>query len=66
MESHRFRRNAISGLKTETGEVVSGIVLNKFKDMMGRANGISMGFDLSTLLQPVEGLDELTRPFEKE
>ncbi|XP_073360069.1 uncharacterized protein [Aegilops tauschii subsp. strangulata] len=33
---------------------------------MGSSRGISMGFDLSSLTEPVEGLDILTKPFEKE
>jgi hypothetical protein len=45
---------------------MAGIALNKFKERMGQAKGISMGFDLSALLTPVDGLHVLTRPFEKE
>jgi hypothetical protein len=45
---------------------MAGIALNKFKERMGKAKGISMGFDLASLLTPVEGLDVLTKPFEKE
>ena len=33
---------------------------------MGVSNRIVMGFDLSKLLKPVEGLDFLTEPFTKE
>ena len=33
---------------------------------MGPSRGIVMGFDLSALIAPVEGLDVLTKPFEKE
>jgi hypothetical protein len=72
MATQRYRRNNIASLKSESGDTVSdhhqmaGIALNKFRERMGQAKGIVMGFDLSTLLTPVEGLHVLTRPFEKE
>ena len=30
---------------------------------MGQAQGISMGFDLANLIQPIQGLEELSQPF---
>jgi mannosylglycoprotein endo-beta-mannosidase len=72
MASQRFRRNTISNLKLDNGDVVSdheqmaGVIYQKYKDRMGQSRGITMGFDLGNLLQPVDGLDELTRPFSKE
>jgi hypothetical protein len=72
MATQRFRRNTISGLKTENGDIVSnhqqmaGIILSKFKERMGQSRGIKMGFNLDRILQLVEGLDLLTRDFEKE
>lgn len=33
---------------------------------MGHARGINMVFDLSTLITPVDGLEVLVKPFEKE
>jgi hypothetical protein len=45
---------------------LAGIILQKFKERMGQSRGINMGFDLAQLLQPVEGLEDLTKPFSKE
>jgi hypothetical protein len=72
MASQRYRRNTISGLKNENGEIVSdhqqmaGIAHTRFKERMGQSRGINMGFDLSDLLTVVPGLSELTKPFSKE
>jgi mannosylglycoprotein endo-beta-mannosidase len=72
MATQRFRRNNISGLKDENGDIVSdhhqmaGIILSKFKERMGQSRGITIGFNLDRILQPVEGLEVLTRDFEKE
>jgi hypothetical protein len=38
--------------------------LNDYKDRMGHSEGINMQFNLQTLLKRVEGLDELTLPFQ--
>ena len=45
---------------------MDGIIWNCFKNRMGSSRGINMGFDLSSLIESVEGLDILTKPFEKE
>ena len=72
MTTERHRRNSIASLKDTDGSVVSqhsqmeGIIWNCFKNRMGVSSGIVMGFDLSNLLKPVDGLDFLTEPFTKE
>ena len=72
MATERHRRNSIASLKDTDGTIVSnhsqmeGIIWNCFKNRMGVSNGVVMGFDLSKLLKPVEGLDFLTEPFTKE
>jgi hypothetical protein len=56
MASQRFRRNTISNLKLDNGDVVSdheemaGVIYQKYKDGMGQSRGINMGFDLGNLL----------------
>jgi hypothetical protein len=72
MVNQRFRRNTISNLKLDNGDIVSdhehmaGVIYQKYRDRMGQSRGINMGFDLANLLHPVAGLDHLTRPFTKE
>lgn len=72
MATERHRRNSIASLQLSDGSVVSehsqmeGIIWNRFKNRMGVSRGIVMGFDLHALLSPIEGLDFLTAPFEKE
>jgi len=72
MATERYRRNSIASLKLHDGTVVTdhsqmeGIIWDCFKNRMGSSRGIKMGFDLSSLIEPVVGLDVLTKPFEKE
>ena len=72
MATERHRRNSIASLKLPDGSVVSdhdqmaGIIWSCFKNRMGTSRGIAMGFDLASLIIPVDGLDLLTKPFEKE
>nr|XP_040258456.1 uncharacterized protein LOC120975813 [Aegilops tauschii subsp. strangulata] len=72
MATERYRRNSIASLKLPDGTVVTdhsqmeGIIWNCFKNRMGSSRGINMGFDLPSLIEPVVGLDVLTKPFEKE
>ena len=70
MASERMRKNSIASLKTqEMDDPVSdhaqmaGILWASFKNRMGQAQDISMGYDLGTLIQPVPGLGELSLPF---
>ncbi|XP_073368009.1 uncharacterized protein [Aegilops tauschii subsp. strangulata] len=70
MASECMRKNSIASLKT-TGmddpvsdhDQMAGILWASFKNRMGQAQGISMGYDLDTLIQPVPGLEELSLPF---
>ena len=72
MATERHRRNSIASLRLPDGSVVSdhsqmaGIIWSCFKNRMGTSRGIVMGFDLSSLISPVSGLEVLTKPFEKE
>ena len=72
MATERHRRNSIVSLTLPDGTTCSDhgglaqVFHDSFRDRMGVAKGISMGFDLSTLLSSVEGLDVLTKPFDKE
>ena len=70
MSSERMRKNSIASLKTQgmTAPVpdhdqMAEILSASFKNRMGHAQGISMGYDLTTLIQPVRGLEELSQPF---
>ena len=70
MASERMRKNSIASLKTqEMDDPVSdhaqtaGILWASFKNRMGQAQDISMGYDLGTLIQLVPGLGELSLPF---
>ena len=72
MASERYRHNSISSLRLEDGSVVTdheqmaaALWLN-FKNRMGTSHGIEMCFDLSSILDRVEGLDSLTKVFSKE
>jgi hypothetical protein len=72
MATERFRRNAISSLKEPDGRIVSdhiemaGLLLSSYKKRMGATKPIQMQWDLSRLFHKVEGLHDLTRPFEVE
>jgi hypothetical protein len=71
MASERYRRNFIAMLLDNKGnevtdhQVMAGLLWASFKERMGKSEGISMQFDLSFLLTPVEGLQELSVPFDK-
>ena len=45
---------------------MAGILWDSYKNRMGTSTGIEMGFDLERLLPRVEGLEVLSRPFEKD
>lgn len=69
MASDRLRCNSISSLQREDGSTIhdhaqmAGILWNSFKSRMGQAQGITMGFNLPSLLQPVGGPEDLVAPF---
>ena len=72
MAIERFRRNSISSLQNENGDVVSdhqqmaGMLWGTFKDRMGVSEGTDMKFDLASLIDKVDGLDNLSAPFSEE
>jgi len=69
MATERYRRNAISSLKDNNGDLVydhhlmQGMIWSDFHNRMGTSQGIQLGFDLDDLIQPVDGLHELSAPF---
>jgi hypothetical protein len=71
MATERFRRNTIAMLKdSQCNEIadpyqMAGMLWNSYKDHMGHFEGISMQFDLQVLLNKVDGLDDLTLPFQE-
>jgi hypothetical protein len=58
-------------LKNDDGIIITehhdmaSLLWRSYKERMGHSEGMDMQFDLATLLNRVEGLDELTIPFEK-
>jgi hypothetical protein len=44
---------------------MAGLLWREYKDRMGRSEPISMQFDLPRILHAVDGLHELTRPYEE-
>jgi mannosylglycoprotein endo-beta-mannosidase len=71
MATERFRRNNIAMLKGADGieitnhDQMAGMLWNSYKERMGKSEGIDMQFNLQVLLNRVQGLDELTVPFEE-
>ncbi|XP_071681718.1 uncharacterized protein [Lolium perenne] len=71
MATERYRRNAIAMLRDVDGNEVTdhdsmaGLFWREYKERMGRSESISMQFDLERILHRVDGLQELTRPFEE-
>ncbi|XP_071677274.1 uncharacterized protein [Lolium perenne] len=69
--TERFRHNFISSLVASDGREIrdhdqmAGLLWASYKERMGSSEGISMQFDLSRILNRVEGLDILSRPFEE-
>lgn len=72
MATERFRKNSISSLQDEDGNIVSehqqmaGMLWGTFRDRMGVSTGIDMRFDLATLIDNVDGLDNLSAPFSED
>jgi hypothetical protein len=70
MATKIFRRNSIALLRDVDGndvtdhQLMARMLLKEYKDRMGWSESISMQFELSRILQRVDGLDDLTRPFE--
>ena len=67
----RYRRNSIAQLSLPDGTQVSShsdkekVIYEAFKERLGTCHNPIMGFDLATLIHPVEGLDCLSAPFTK-
>jgi mannosylglycoprotein endo-beta-mannosidase len=71
MATERFRRNNIAVLHDVDGNEVTdhhamaSLLWEEYKNMMGRSDGITMEFNLHSLIKRVDGLDELTVPFQE-
>src|SRR4051812_27120547 len=69
--SEKLRRNFISILSAPDGSIFSdhtqmdGLLWNSCEGRMGVSQGTNMRFNLSDLIQPVMGLDDLSTPFSK-
>jgi len=67
--TERYRRNSISQLKLDDGTVVSShedkkkVIFDSFKVRLGTSCSPPMLFDLSSTIQPIDGLDDLSKPF---
>jgi hypothetical protein len=71
MATERFRRNNIAILKDCQGnevtdhDLMAAMLWNSYREQMGHSEGVTMQFDLQRLIQKVDGLDELTLPFQQ-
>lgn len=69
MATISYRRNSISQLQNEQGAWISdhqgkaGLLWSSFKSRMGQTSNPNMLFDLSSMIEPVEGLEFLSSPF---
>ena len=69
MATERFRRSCISSLELPDGHTVTdhdqmaAVAWNCFKDRMGSSRGITIKFDLDSLISPVDNLEDLVSPF---
>ena len=72
MATERLRRNSIASLRSDDDVVVTdhdqmaGMLWASFKNRMGQAQGVHLGFNLEELIYKVDGLDDLTQPFTAE
>jgi hypothetical protein len=71
MATERYRRNSIALLHDVDGnevndyQLMASMLLTEYKGRMGQSEPINMQFDLGVLLNKVDGLESLTRPFEE-
>jgi hypothetical protein len=71
MATERNRHKSIAMLQDDSGnevtdrEAMPGLLWSSYKERMGKSDGITMQFDLSSLLERIHGLDDLTIPFDK-
>jgi hypothetical protein len=71
MATERYKRNNIAMLKDEAGneltdhDQMAGLLWSSYRDRMGHSEGISMQFDLPSLITRVDDLDDLTLPFQQ-
>ena len=72
MATERFRKNSISSLQDDDGNIISdhqqmaGMLWGTFRDRMGVSTGIDMRFDLGSLIETVDGLNNLSAPFSED
>jgi hypothetical protein len=72
MAIERYRRNNISALVAENGDIATShaakeeIIYQSFKQRLGSSDQPQMLLDLGSLIQPTPGLEDLSIPFTKE
>ena len=72
MATDRYRKNSISHLTLPDGTQVSShyekekVIYEAFKERLGTCHAPAMGFDLASLITPLEGLECLFVPFTHE
>jgi hypothetical protein len=70
--TERHRRNYVASLLLPDGNIVTehkekeDIIFQTYKDRLGTCSTPQMKFDLSELITPIPGLEELTTPFTKQ
>jgi hypothetical protein len=57
---------AADGRQVSDHEEMAGLLWSSYKERMGMTEGISMQFDLASLLTKVQGLEEISMPFLEE
>jgi hypothetical protein len=71
MATERHRKNSIATLALPDGAIVTEhadkekLIFEAFKDRLGTCDSPTMQFDLSAIISPVDGLEELSQPFTK-
>jgi hypothetical protein len=72
MATERNFHKSIAMLQDDSGnevtdhEAMPGLLWSSYKERMGKLDGITMQFDLASLLERVDGLDDLSIPLDKE
>jgi hypothetical protein len=72
MATERYRKNVISQILDDSSRMISdygdknALFFQEFKIRLGTAVGISMQFDLQTIVSPCSNLDQLCLPFTRE
>jgi hypothetical protein len=71
MATERHRKNSIATLALPDGSIVTEhadkekLIFEAFKERLGTCDSPIMQYDLSSIISPVDGLEELSQPFTK-